>query len=135
MNYPRVYLQHSTPTDCVQLVQTGKALKAYTRDESGSIAGTGGAIRHRSQEALKTYHQALDDIEGEIVSKPYSPIPPLTSSCKVNYQLTCSSFEQKLPFGVTSPSCGLCELLRHHPRRRRNRNTHAPKSSSTSQPR
>ena len=135
MNYPCVYLRHPTPTDYIQLVQTGKALKAYTRDESGSIAGAGGVIRHRSQEASKTYHLALDDIEGEIVSIAFLAITPLPSSCKVNRQLTCSSFKRKLPFSVTSPSCGTCELLRHHPRRHQNHNTHAYKSSSTSQPR
>ncbi|KAH7040995.1 uncharacterized protein B0I36DRAFT_358210 [Microdochium trichocladiopsis] len=49
------------------LVQTGKALKVSARDDQGSVSGASGAIRHRSQEALRAYHFALDELEGEIL--------------------------------------------------------------------
>jgi hypothetical protein len=52
---------------CVQLVQTGKAIKASQKDGARNGVSTGAALRTKMPETMKTYHYALDDLESEIV--------------------------------------------------------------------
>jgi hypothetical protein len=51
----------------LQLVQTGKALRASRKDGSRNVVSGGSALRTKMPETMTTFHYALDDLESEIV--------------------------------------------------------------------
>lgn len=67
----------------VQLVQTGKALRASRRDSQGNLSLPQGMSQSKLPATIDLFHRALDELEGEIVrfysvcgvrSPPFSPM-------------------------------------------------------------
>lgn len=52
----------------MQLVQTGKALRASRKDGQGNVAQAHGSLQPKLPETIRTFHSALDDLENDIVS-------------------------------------------------------------------
>lgn len=50
-----------------QLIHTGKAVRAMSKERSGSISGAAHAIKTRTENTMETYHFAVNDLESEIV--------------------------------------------------------------------
>lgn len=55
-----------------QLVQTGKVLKTGGKDSKGTLAQVNSTVRSRIPSSTDTFHDALDDLESEIVKPPFS---------------------------------------------------------------
>lgn len=53
-----------------QLIQTGKAFKATRLEGSKNISAVGGTVQSKVPDIMVTYHDALNDIESEIVCVP-----------------------------------------------------------------
>ena len=48
-------------------MHTGKAVKATVKEGPGNIDGANAIIRNRTPDTMAAYHNALDDLESEIV--------------------------------------------------------------------
>lgn len=59
------YFSRDIDTDMLQLIQTGKALRASRLDGSGQTLGS---VQFKLPDTLTNYHNALDKIDKEIVS-------------------------------------------------------------------